>query len=681
MRWTWGAMLTVVTLMGCDAITLRDIGPKTVSRTTEVPAGETCALGGSKVESGPDWNRDGVLGDAEVATTEVLCNPTSAPILTRRLSEPRGEHCELGGTRVQSGPDTNANDLLDDAEVVTTEFVCAAPPPAVLVTTEQLAPGETCPQGGQTIRAGTDMDGDGVLSSGEVGRELTACMEKAPFLVRAYSTGLDSHGFCPGGSQTLVQAGIDLDEDHALDPGEVRSSQFLCGPASKIRFSWKVTPSSEYCTNEGFAVDAWVDEDGDGEMSLGEVQTALHVCRGSTLLDGFYRVRTSADLAALQAVTHIRGSLIINHSDLQTLELPGLWSIDGTLSIVGNYNLVSLSLPALRFVGDDVEFIGNTVMTQVRLGSIGPTPAHSIWVGDQVKLSGNTTLSTLPHITGLAPQGSFILTENSSLVAPIAFPYVESLKGELVVRDNPALATLPFMNLRTVGGSVTIRDNAALGGLYGLRSLTSVDGDLQVIGNALRDEFLGLESLKHVGGDFWVMENTDLTSLALPALEDVRDLLVDDNPLLESAGPFPRLSSVRRELRLARNAKLAKVTQAPRLSAAGVVTLSQNPLLTDLSAFENVTWASAVEVAQNDALTSLAGFKRLREATLLTVAHHPRLQTLDMGERLQVSGAFYVHHNPQLAACAVTALADAAFTGDPDSRITEGNDETAVCSP
>ncbi|MCE9670704.1 hypothetical protein LY474_23125 [Myxococcus stipitatus] len=679
MRWTWGLLL-LGGLTGCDAITLEQLGPKTVTRTTAVPAGATCEYGGSKLESGQDWNRDGVLGDAEVGATEYLCDEPPPPVVVRRRPEPPGGHCELGGTAVQSGHDANGNGDLDDGEVLTTEYVCAQPPPDVLVTYAQLPPGETCPQGGQTIRAGTDEDGDGALSPGEVDREINACMEKAPFLMRAYAPW-PQYGSCVNGTQMLVQAGVDLDEDRALDPDEVRASRYLCGQASKIRFAWKTTTASEHCSTEGFSVDAWVDENGDEQMAQGEPQIALHVCRGSTLYDGVYVVRGPADLAALRSITHLRGTLVVNSPDMEKLDLPSLWSIDGSLSIIRSPYLTSVALPALRYVGEDVEVFTNETLKDLNLGSHGPTPSHPVWVGGKVKLSDNAALTSLTGVTGLAPQKSFILTENASLEASIGLPYLESLSEELVVGANPKLLYLGFMALESVGGPARVYDNDSLTSLFGLRTLRTVGTELYIIGNDALEDTSGLEALTQVGGNFWVQENAALRSLALPSLRGFQDLLVEDNPQLESMGPLPSLSNPFRELRIARNAKLTRVTQAPGLQVAGTLTIARNPLLTDLSAFENVTRASHVELDQNDALPSLSGFKGLREAGWFKVILHDGLRTLDMGERLRVTAEFNVSYNPRLPTCAVDALADAAFTGDPDARFVEGNDDTATCSP
>src|SRR5690606_17722913 len=44
--------------------------------------------------------------------------------LINLAAEPAGTHCAEGGTKVDAGPDTNANGVLDDDEITQTTYVC-----------------------------------------------------------------------------------------------------------------------------------------------------------------------------------------------------------------------------------------------------------------------------------------------------------------------------------------------------------------------------------------------------------------------------------------------------------------------------------------------------------------------------------------------------------------------------
>ena len=123
---------------------------------------------------GLDLNGDGVLQDQEVVQTQFLCNGAAgtagAVSLVRLTAEPAGMHCgAVGGTRVDSGIDINGNGALEAAEVMATSYVCeGASGQKSLIRLDPEQPGANCPNGGTVIRAGVDTNNDGVLQDSEV---------------------------------------------------------------------------------------------------------------------------------------------------------------------------------------------------------------------------------------------------------------------------------------------------------------------------------------------------------------------------------------------------------------------------------------------------------------------------------------------------------------------------------
>jgi hypothetical protein len=124
-----------------------DAKPPTRTRVSEEPAGDNCSAGGMRIETGLDNDRDGELGDAEVQSTEFVCNGTDGEngedgqdgtdgtngtdgedgvsYLTSVTAEPANGNCGAeSGVRVDAGPDTNANGTLDGSEISSTEYVC-----------------------------------------------------------------------------------------------------------------------------------------------------------------------------------------------------------------------------------------------------------------------------------------------------------------------------------------------------------------------------------------------------------------------------------------------------------------------------------------------------------------------------------------------------------------------------
>lgn len=106
-----------------------------LSALSSLPAGAECGAGGTRVQVGRDADADGVLDAAEVEYTTQVCNaPTGgsggggSPInsLVRQQPEGIGANCAVGGTRIDSGPDSNGNGLLDNGEVTATTYACGA---------------------------------------------------------------------------------------------------------------------------------------------------------------------------------------------------------------------------------------------------------------------------------------------------------------------------------------------------------------------------------------------------------------------------------------------------------------------------------------------------------------------------------------------------------------------------
>ncbi len=96
--------------------------------STVIDAGNVCAAGGIEIDMGFDTNGNETLDDDEVIGTETVCNgedgQNGSVALVTVTSEAAGDSCSLGGLRVDAGVDTNDNDTLDTDEITATEYVC-----------------------------------------------------------------------------------------------------------------------------------------------------------------------------------------------------------------------------------------------------------------------------------------------------------------------------------------------------------------------------------------------------------------------------------------------------------------------------------------------------------------------------------------------------------------------------
>lgn len=103
-------------------------GLNNLIKITDEAAGANCANGGYKIDSGLDLNKDGTLGDNEVTKTVYLCNGNNGlNSLMNVAVELAGNNCASGGYKIQSGLDLNKDGLLNENEITKTVYQCNNP--------------------------------------------------------------------------------------------------------------------------------------------------------------------------------------------------------------------------------------------------------------------------------------------------------------------------------------------------------------------------------------------------------------------------------------------------------------------------------------------------------------------------------------------------------------------------
>jgi ligand-binding sensor protein len=222
-------------------------GLATLVNVTPEAAGANCAHGGSKVESGLDRNANGALDSDEVSSTSYVCAPAGGVsgadglvTLVSVTAESAGDNCAQGGSKVDAGLDTNGNGVLDPEEVTSTSYLCTpadgADGLATLVSVTAEAAGDNCAHGGSKVEAGIDTNANSVLDPAEVTSTTYVCKpadgaDGSDGLVSLVAVTPEAAGDnCPtGGSK--VEAGLDTNKNNVLDPGEVTTTSYVCsGP-------------------------------------------------------------------------------------------------------------------------------------------------------------------------------------------------------------------------------------------------------------------------------------------------------------------------------------------------------------------------------------------------------------------------------------------------------------------
>jgi len=183
------------------------VSKQAASIVTPEPASGNCAQGGSKIQSGIDTNANNVLDANEVTNTSFVCNgatgATGQNALTNVSSEAAGSNCAAGGSRIQVGVDRNGDNVLDSTEVTSNSFVCNG------------AIGATGPAG---LTGSTGASG------------FNSLVKVTPELAGAN---------CASGGNK-IQAGLDTNRDGFLGTDEVTSTQYTCN--GTFSTSYDITP-------------------------------------------------------------------------------------------------------------------------------------------------------------------------------------------------------------------------------------------------------------------------------------------------------------------------------------------------------------------------------------------------------------------------------------------------------
>ena len=260
----------------------------------EVEPGEDCAFGGLLIHSGLDLNEDQSLQEDEISASTFLCKSEDGHDALVELTEVDPDMngpCYFGGTQIDSGVDLNRDGVLSEDEITSTQFVCAVHINENLTLVEHSLenPGENCEWGGIRIETGYDLSGDGVLDPDEVEYDGYICNQVV--LVAGKNSLIEleqaSSSQCPGGGYVYL-VGLDDDYDNSLSTDEIDSRVLVCngvdGYSSLI--DWDYYEGSE-CANGGFIFFVGADADGDNILDSNEVYGSEIICHGADGYEGY----------------------------------------------------------------------------------------------------------------------------------------------------------------------------------------------------------------------------------------------------------------------------------------------------------------------------------------------------------------------------------------------------------
>ena len=356
-------------------------------------AGANCENGGSKLTSGLDANRNGLLDAAEITTTSFVCHGASADALNTLVSviaEPAGANCPNGGSVATSGSDVNRNSTLDASEVTTTSYICnGASGVSTLMSLVAEAPGANCASGGSRMTSGLDANRNNVLDATEVTATNYACNggNGADGLNTLVSVVAEPGGAnCANGGSRMT-SGLDANRNDVLDAGEITTTTRVCNGASGNNGLSSLTtivaePAGPNCEAGGSIIRSGPDADRDGILDAGEISATGFVCNGAngfnTLMSivaesagancafGGSRINTgldadrsnTLDAGEVSATSYVCSGAPGPGLTWQYVTAASVQAASNTGYLVDNPARVTVTLPATPAIGDVIKVSG-----------------------------------------------------------------------------------------------------------------------------------------------------------------------------------------------------------------------------------------------------------------------------------------------------------------------------------
>ena len=314
-------------------------------------------------------------------------------------------------------------------------------------------------------------------------------------------------------------------------------------------------------------------------------------------------------------------------------------------------------------------------------------------VGEALIIFGGT-LTSLSGLDSLKTVGHLAIAEAPALANVQGLSALRAVNGGFTLWRLPELQSLDFLGpLETVFERVWIQDTPkllSLGRVPQLPQLPPVQLPPQITKQQQQTTTpaTGLTALRQVGLDLHI-DNTDLPSLDLPFLTSVKGeialfnnrrlattqnvraltsafgLALYNNDLLADVDGFRRLTELKGDLSLVRNRALQSVNGFKSLVSVGLtVDVSSNPTLRSLDGFAALTTVGQMlNVAFNPSLEALRGFGALRSVGGdLIVRNNTQMRELtDLGAVLEsvganpAGGSLIVEDNPALVSLAPLA--------------------------
>jgi hypothetical protein len=306
-------------ILGCegeDGI-IGEAGLNSLLLSIEEPKGINCKYGGLRIVSGLDVNRNNILEDGEIIMTEFACNGSDAETtLSSFVNVPPGMICPNGGIQLNFGIDSNKNIILDEGEIVTTVSLCNGSDGNTIFTRlTNLNGGEKCELGGVQIEWGLDDNGNGQLDTHEIINIDSVCNGSLGNKSLITITNGTIEDCLQGG--IVIQSGVDTNQNNYLEVEEIEIIRMVCNGidgrvSEEIRLPLLLTLGSSSGFIDGYAVDVL-------NFDIRNWENATEVYLSANIRTSNSISTASAQLTSMFGAEIVNSSVSTNDTEFQTL--------------------------------------------------------------------------------------------------------------------------------------------------------------------------------------------------------------------------------------------------------------------------------------------------------------------------------------------------------------------------
>lgn len=395
----------------------------------------SCSNGGVTIHFGFDQNENGILDNDEIDAERdsIVCygadgvNGTDGTdgsdglnSLIKLTTEPSGTNCSNGGVQVNSGLDTNSNNVLDGSEVNNSEYICN-PADGVdgtdgidgtdgsngsdgvdgtdgqdgtnsLLVLSSEPEGENCPNGGVKVTSGLDTNSNDNLDSDEILNTQYVCNGedlRDTLTVLIISSDEPPGSNCPAGGEKF-SSGIDDNDDGILQINEIDAISYSCTVLSEYETLTDIeAASTSQCLHGGTVTYVGLDSNGNGTLDSEERQSQSVSCAANghpsiTISNSSYLANTNVNFSK---------SFPLSDPDSDPLSISDVikpaWL---SLTVIGN-NLIASGTPSDSDIGQfsvsflvtdtDLSVVGSFLLdTQAAPDNLGTFPFSDLDLGE-----------------------------------------------------------------------------------------------------------------------------------------------------------------------------------------------------------------------------------------------------------------------------------------------------------